>query len=246
VVLVATCSNCGKVLRDDAVFCTGCGSSVSNPSASKSNANYGSSDGQQICNVPLIALAPVEKFYSKKNLKKAGIAVGTITGIVVIILGILLVMALMQNNPGVFGSKFEDTDVSNQVYSDCLALVADVRNDNIDTLIKDLINDEGLADNYKFMSTYEQLFKEARGENPTDLEIMFSQCSFMVAYTEFNARKLEYYRDNMLLGNTVAGDADKFREHADYLYDVLINAESEVELQIIVDYCDEHDIIRLK
>lgn len=245
---MAICSNCGKNLREDAVFCTGCGASVNNPSASRQNTqnNYNPGSDGMVTNVPLIALAPVEKFYSKKNLKKAGIAVGTITGIVLVIMGVLLVMALLQNNPGVMGSKFEETDVSNKVYSDCLALVADVRNDNIDALLKDIINDEGLAEDYAFINTYEKLFKEARGENPTELEVMFSQCSFLVAYTEFTARKFEYYRDNMVFGSTVADDADKFRQHADYLYETLVKAETEVELQVIIDYCADNKIMTIK
>lgn len=225
-------------MRDDAVYCTKCGVKLSSSAAENM--------GAQVSDVPLITLAPVDKFYSKKNLKKAGIAAGSIVGLVVVVIGVLLVMAMLQNNPGIMGSKFEESEVSRKVYSDCLALVADVRNDNIDSLMKDLINEEGQADNYKFMSTYEALFKEARGEDPTEFEVKFSQCSFMVAYTEFNARKFEYYRDNMLFGNTVSQQADEFRQHADYLYDILVNASTDVELQSIIDYCAENDIITIK
>lgn len=238
--LVAVCSKCGKVFRDDANFCTGCGVAVDR------SAQSGNGEASQSTTVPLIALAPVDKFYSKKNLKRAGIAAGSIVGIVAMVVIVITVIYIFRQNPGAMGSKFNETDVSNDVYSASLALVADVRNDNIKDLMADLINSEGKADDYKFMAKYEQLFKEARGEDPSELEVMFTQCGFMVAYTEFCARKFEYYRDNMLFGGTVADDADRFRVYADRLYEMLLDAESETQLQAIIDYCAENDIIYIK
>ena len=192
--------------------------------------------------VPLITLAPQENSFSKQRMIRYGKAVAISVVVIVLALAAAAVAAWVSSNP-FKPSTFES--VEDTSYRQCLSLVNDVRNSNFDDIVADLINMEGDAENYNFLQEYEKLFKEIVPDDSDDTAVKFRNCCFMVSYTEFTAKKYKYYSERGLLGMFYVDDADKYRAYADELWAMLSDADTDEELQAIIDYCAEKDIIYL-
>jgi len=242
-----SCLKCGKQIRDGADFCPACGApapaAAPDPNATK--AQPGPSAGLST-DVPLITLAPERNPMSKQRLLRTGkLMLGVIAVIALTIAGIFGV-AYLENDP-FKENPFVESSLSGEAYNQCRSLVADVRNENFDLIISDLIQMEGDFENYNFLSAYEQLFKEIVPDDSSDpTAILFRKCCFEVAYTEFMAKKYENYASSGILASLYIDDADFYRTCADELWEKLNNAQTEEHLQVIIDYCAEKDIIHLK
>ncbi|MBE6758873.1 MAG: hypothetical protein E7554_02130 [Ruminococcaceae bacterium] len=144
------------------------------------------------------------------------------------------------------GNPFEQQPYR-QEYAQCYALVRDVRNDSFDLIIEDVINMEGDFEDYNFLVSYEQQFNEIVPDDSSDqTAILYRDCCFFVAYTEFLAKKYENYSSSGLLAELYIDDAEIYRAHADTVWNKLENAQTKEHLQSIIDYCKENDIIYLK
>lgn len=225
------------------MFCTGCGAKVSQGQSERPDAGFDSA--RLGSDIPLIALAPQEKFYSKRSLKRMGSVAGALLAIIIVALGAVAITAWVANNPGA-SNQFAEDDVRSDKYKQCLSLVQDVRNDNLEDIIDDVINAEGTAQDYYFLQEYEQSFNSIVGEDCTEMERTFADCCFMVSYTEFCAKKFKHFSTSGLFGSSLSDDADMFRGYADELWEKLLNAESMSQLQEIISYCESRDIIYLK
>lgn len=244
------CLKCGKDIRDGADFCTACGAPApapSNPGPTQeaAGASYSAS---YATDVPLITLAPERNPITKQRLLRTGkMMMGVLLVIVLAIAGVFATAYLstdpFKTNP--FSEASEELDDTS--YRNCLALVNDVRNENFDQLITDIIQMSGDFENYNFLSVYEGLFKEIVPDDSEDtMAIKFRDCCFMVAYTEFTAKKYENYASGGLLAALYVDDADTYRKHADKLWADLNNAQTEAHLDNIIAYCADNDIIYLK
>ncbi len=243
------CLKCGKNIRDGADFCTACGAPA--PAAAPGSAQYqaqaeAKSSAPVSTDVPLITLAPERNPMSKQRLLRTGKLMLGVTAIIIIAIAGIFAAAFLDTDP-FKENPLTETTLDNQSYRECLALVGDVRNDNFDVLIKDIIQMTGDFENYNFLTAYEELFKQIVPDDSSDrTAIMFRNCCFMVAYTEFTAKKYEDYASSGILASLYIDDADRYRNHADVLWEKLNNAQTEEHFQIIIDYCDENNIIRLK
>ena len=195
-----------------------------------------------VTTVPLITLAPMENSFSKQRMARYAKAVVVAVLVIVLALAGAAVAAWVSTNP-FKSSTFEA--VEDQSYRECLALVNDVRNSNFDDIVADIINMEGDAENYNFLQEYETLFKNIVPDGSDLTAVKFRNCCFMVSYTEFTAKKYKYYSERGLLGVFYVDDADKYRAYADELWSMLSDADTDEELQAIIDYCAERDIIYL-
>ena len=242
-----TCPSCGGQVRDDAVFCPACGTSFD----PKKRASTSEAEAP-ITTVPLITLAPQENTFSKQRLIRYGKLIMGMLLVIVLALAAAGGAAYFQNN-SYKNSAIES--VEDDSYRKCLSLVNDVRNDNFDALIDDLVSMSGEAENYNFLSEYEKLFKKIVPDTPEDenvdpeqykTAVKFRNCCFMVSYTEFEAKRYEHLADKALIGALYRKQADAYRTYADELYKMLENANGDEELQTIIDYCEDRDIIKLK
>lgn len=235
-----TCSSCGSSVRDEATFCTACGAPLK--SGAQRSQDYGGE--APVTTVPLITLAPMPNSFSKQRAIRYGKTTVAVLAVIVLAIAAAAVAAWLSTDP-FKESGFEE--VENDKYRQCLALVRDVRNDNFDDIVEDLVNMSGEAENYNFLTEYEKTFNSVvPDESSTEQEIKFRNCCFMVSYTEFQAKRYENLADKALIGTFYLGKADEFRRHADRLWDMLNASQSDAELQEIINYCDENDIIRLK
>ncbi len=238
------CLRCGKNIRDGADFCTACGAPA--PAAAPNQAAGKASYTPVSTDVPLITLAPERNPMSKQRLLRTGKLMLGVTAIIVVAIVGVFAAAFLRTEP-FKENPLEETTLDNQSYRDCLALVGDVRNDNFDVLIKDIIQMTGDFQDYNFLSAYEELFKKIVPDDSSDeMAIMFRDCCFMVAYTEFTAKKYEDYASSGILASLYLDDADRYRTHADTLWEKLNNAQTEEHFQIIIDYCEDNDIIYRK
>lgn len=237
------CPRCNAPIREGADFCTSCGASADGSQQTNDRTSSAQTGGREL--VPLIVLAPQNSFASKRKLAQMGKMLGIVALIVVLALGAVFITSMVSTNVSV-SNNFAQSDISNEKYTQCIALVQDVRNDNLDEIMSDLLKSEGVAENYYFFSAYEDAFAQILGEEYTATEEKFSQCCMMVAFTEFTAKKYKYYSESMLFGSTLSESVDTFRIHADTLWEMLSTAESETQLQQIIDYCAENKIITLK
>lgn len=243
------CLNCGKNIRDGADYCTSCGAPAPAQAPTGGQNTYSSAHQEPVTtDVPLITLAPERAPMTKQRLARTGkLMAGTLAVILLVIVGIFGAAYLstdpFKQNP----FETESESLSSDSYNDCLALVRDVRNDNFDSLISDIIQMEGDFEDYNFLAVYEGLFKEIVPDDSSDeMAVMFRNCCFMVAYTEFTAKKFESYASSGFLAALYVDDADTYRAHADKLWEDLNNAQTKAHLQNIIDYCQENDIIYLK
>ena len=245
------CLNCGKSIRDGADFCTSCGAPAPAPEYTGGANTQRAADhtqGNITTDVPLITLAPERAPMTKQRLKRTGKMLAGVTAVILVVIAGIFAAAYLGTDP-FKDNPFEATSESlnNEAYNQCLALVRDVRNDNFDTLINDIIQMEGDFEDYNFLTVYEGLFKEIVPDDSSDpMAIKFRNCCFMVAYTEFTAKKYESYSSSGFLASLYVDDADAYRAHADKLWEDLNNAQSDAHLQNIIDYCEKNNIIYLK
>jgi len=233
-----TCSSCGNTIRDGADFCSACGTA-----APQTGTNPASNGSEMLTTVPLITLSPQTSPLSKQRLVRYGKMLIGVVLVLVLSLAAAAVAAWISTEP-FKTSAFEEVETDS--YRQCLALVNDVRNSNFDDIIEDLINMEGDAENYSFLKEYEALFKRIIPDDSDPTAIKFRNCCYMVSYTEFTAKKFKYYSESGLFGIFYVHDADVYRTHADVLWEMLSTAKTDAELQAIIDYCADNDIIYLK
>jgi len=255
------CLNCGKNIRDGADFCTSCGAPAPapapDPNAGSAQPNTGSSGfdanaaaaaatGGLTTDVPLITLAPERTPLSKQRLLRTGKLVLAVISVIILALGAVFAAAYLKVDPNK-ENPFEESTLSGESYLKCRALVNDVRNDNFDLIIDDIIQMQGNFKDINFLSHYEKLFGEIVPDDSSDkVAIMYRDCCFFVSYTEFLAKKYENYASSGLLAALYLDDAERYRNHANTLWDKLENAQTEEHLQMIIDYCSENNIIYLK
>lgn len=236
-----TCSVCGGSVRDEAVFCTSCGAPMKSGAKRSSDPQDSSAP---ITTVPLITLAPMPRSFSKQRVVRYGKTMIGIVLVIILAVSAAAVAAWLSTEP-FKESGFEE--VQNDKYRQCLTLVSEVRNDNFDDIVEDLVNMSGEAEGYNFLTEYEKTFKRlVPDESSTEQEIKFRNCCFMVSYTEFQAKRYENLSEKALIGTFYLAKADQFRGYADELWGMLNDAKTNNELQAIMDYCDKYDIIRLK
>ncbi len=234
------CQSCSSPIRDEAVFCPNCGT----PLVAGAKREPEAECDRPVTTVPLITLAPEENNFSKQRLIRYGkLLVGTVL-VMAVALAVAAGAAWLQSKP-LKQSSIESVETDS--YRKCIALVADVRNDNFDNIVNDLITMSGDAENYNFLEEYEALFKQLVPDESSDATaIKFRNCCFMVSFTEFQAKRLENLAGKTLIGALYREDANSYRSYADELWDMLNSAESDLELQQIIDYCADRDIITLK
>lgn len=233
-----TCSSCGNTIRDGAEFCSACGT----PAPASTESNPTAQGSEVLTTVPLITLAPIENTFSKRRILRYGKIMGIFVLVMVLALAAAAGAAWVSTDP-FKTSTFETVETDS--YRQCLALVSDVRNNNFDDIVADLINMEGDAENYNFLQEYETLFKQIIPDDSDPTAVKFRDCCFMVSYTEFTAKKYKYYSERGIVGIFYVDNADKFRAYADELWGMLSDAQTDEELQAIIDYCAENDIIYL-
>ena len=111
-------------------------------------------------------------------------------------------------------------------------------------VLDDLLSKKGKAEDYSFLEEYTAKFNEILGEEYTDEEKLFCDCCYYVWYTEYEAKRYEWYSNNSgLLNYLYVGKADRYRKYADTLYDMLTSAKSDTDLRNIKIYCIDHKII---
>ena len=236
--MTRTCSSCGNPIRDGADFCSSCGAA-----APQNGTNPAANGSEVLTTVPLITLAPQSSPISKQRMIRYSKMVAGVVAVLVLALAAAAVAAWVSTEP-FKTSAFEEIETDS--YRECLALVSEVRNSNFDDIIDDLINMEGEAEDYNFLQRYEELLKERIPDDSDATAVKFRNCCYMVLYTEFTAKKFQNYADRGLLGVFYVDDADQYRNHADTLWSMLSDAQTDEELQEIIDYCAENDIIYLK
>ena len=261
------CLNCGKNIRDGADFCTSCGAPApasapnynpggapNNGSESAAGASSGfhagaaahSAAGGLITDVPLITLAPERNPLSRQRLLRTGKLMLAVIAVILIAIGGVFAAAYLRVDPNK-DNPFVESSLSGESYRQCRALVTDVRNDNFDLIINDIIQMQGDFEDYNFLMHYEQLFKEIVPEDSNDsTAIKYRDCCYYVSYTEFLAKKYESYASSGLLAALYLDDAERYRNHADTLWNKLENAQTEEHLQVIIDYCRDNKIISRK
>ena len=267
---MAFCSNCGNELRDGLKFCTKCGAptgsdetrassggqpdsnATSGTHSSTQNTGYGGgaysgtgAGSQELVDTrptaPTIVIGPAPKRDPSRGVKSfAKGALGFFVAVAVIIIGVWTSAWVVSN----FDTKTQIEEVDTDKQKMMLALVDDVRNPNFDEVIDDLLSKSGKAEDYSFLEEYTNKFNEILGEEYTEEEKLFCDCCYYVWYTEYEAKRYEWYSNNSgLLNYLYVGKADRYRKYADTLYDMLISAKSDTDLKNIRIYCVDHKII---
>ena len=264
---MAFCSKCGKELRDGLKFCTGCGAPADSGEARASSGGQqggnttsgthsagggykstGTSVGSETQTLvdtrptaPTIVIGPAPKKDPSRGVKSfAKGALGFFVAVAVIIIGVWTSAWVVSN----FDTKTQIEEVDTDKQKLMLALVDDVRNPNFDEVIDDLLSKSGKAEDYSFLEEYTSKFNEILGEDYTEEEKLFCDCCYYVWYTEYEAKRYEWYSNNSgLLNYLYVGKADRYRKYADTLYDMLISAKSDTDLKNIRIYCVDHKII---
>lgn len=269
---MAFCPKCGNELRGGLRFCTGCGAPVqddtvtgtasgnentttgtANASANQTGGNTGGntgytgagSDSQALVDTrplaPTIVIGPAPKKDPSRGVKSfAKGALGFFVAVAIIIIGVWTAAWVVSN----FDTKTQIEEVDTDKQKMMLALVDDVRNPNFDEVIDDLLSKSGKAEDYSFLEEYTAKFNEILGEDYTEEEKLFCDCCYYVWYTEYEAKRYEWFSNNSgLLNYLYVGKADRYRKYADTLYDMLTSAKSDTDLKNIKIYCVDHKII---
>lgn len=237
------CKYCGKPIREESLFCASCGKSVEEETvlAEKTGGDLFSATEMEV--VPVIALSPAQNSFTAKRLISAVKTVLAIIVVVAVALGGVVIWAYLDTDP--FAQSAINT-VEDDTYKRCLALVRDVRNENFREYIDDYVNMTGVAEGKNFYTEYETLLREIIPDDSEEEAVMFRNCCYMVSCAEFEAKRFESLANSGLFGLFYRKDADIYRTHADKLYEMLTQAESQEDLQEIIDYCKENKIIELK
>lgn len=264
---MAFCSKCGNELREGLSFCTKCGAAVSSggegasseadsfttgtasatQDAGASGAGYKSAGSNTETLVdtrptaPTIVIGPAPKKDPSRGLKSfAKGALGFFVAVAVIIIGVWTAAWVVSN----FETKPQIEEVDDTKSKQMLALVEDVRNPNFDEVIDDLLSKSGKAEDYSFLEEYTNKFTEILGDEYTDEEKLYCDCCYYVWYTEYEAKRYEWFSNNSgLLNYLYVGKANRYRQYADTLYDMLTSAKSDTDLKNIRIYCVDHKII---
>lgn len=248
------CSSCGKQIRDEADFCTSCGAPApakeyKEESTVPPSGEYAAGESPEQGNpqsvaitVPLITLAPQHASFTRKRMLRMGKLAMIVSLVLVLTIAAVFVVAYLQTDP-FKESSFDSVDTSS--YRDCLALVADVRNENFDAILDDLVSMSGAADDYNFLNEYERIFRDIIPDDSDQSAVMFRNCCYMISYAEFRAR-LTKAKSERFLGFFYIEDADNYRLQADHLWEQINSAQTDEELQAIIDYCEKNEIISLK
>lgn len=265
---MADCIKCGAPLREGAAFCTKCGAEIDLGSEQAENARRQreqkqaeqrereqrereawegaqaadageSGQSMPLSDIPLIALAPVDRINLAKRLGRIARLVLTVLIVVVLSLGGIWVAVKLRTQ--IPTNPF--TEVESTTYSSALMLVNDVRSDAFEAVIEDLIRNEGSAENYDFITDYQEKFKSLLTETSTQEEKDYVDACFYVWYTEYMAQRYEYLSENGgLFKFRYDDDAANYRTYANYVYGVLTTAESSVQLANIKTYCEARGI----
>ena len=190
---------------------------------------------------PTIVIGPAPKKDPSRGVKSfAKGALGFFVAVAVIIICVWTAAWVVSNFETNTQIDEVDVDKSKQM----LALVDDVRNPNFDEVIDDLLSKSGKAEDYSFLEEYTNKFNEILGEEYTDEEKLFCDCCYYVWYTEYEAKRYEWYSNNSgLLNYLYVGKADRYRKYADTLYEMLTSSKSDTDLKNIKIYCVDHKII---
>ncbi|MBQ1554854.1 MAG: zinc ribbon domain-containing protein [Clostridia bacterium] len=265
---MAYCASCGKELRSGLKFCTGCGAPVpenapqsggaegesyaggtGNTQNSQNTQNTQNPGGEQADTRPLaptIVIAPLPEKSRKQMVKTAIKAVIGSILLVAVIVGGVWATAWFMSDP-FRSSPVEGVD--NEKYTRMLALVNDVRNPNFDEVLDDLLTKkiEKDGEDYSFTDEYTKKFDEILGEDHTDEEELYRDCCYAVWYTEYTAKRYEWLSKNSgFLNGLYTGKANTYRTYADTLYDMLCDADSVTDFNNIMEYCENHKIIKVK
>ena len=263
---MAFCSKCGNELREGLAFCTKCGAAVNageksaSQNANRSAAGYKSaasgnasgggyksagSETEALVDTrpmaPTIVIGPAPKKDPSRGLKSfAKGALGFFVAVAVIIIGVWTAAWVVSN----FDTKAQIEEVDDNKSKQMLALVDDVRNPNFDEVIDDLLSKSGKAEDYSFLEEYTNKFKEILGDEYTEEEKLYCDCCYYVWYTEYEAKRYEWFSNNSgLLNYLYVGKANRYREYADTLYEMLTSSKSDTDLKNIKIYCVDHKII---
>ena len=263
---MAFCSKCGNELREGLTFCTKCGAAVStagrSASSETSETTTGTGSATQHANAaggyksagsetqtlvdtrptaPTIVIGPAPKKDPSRGLKSfAKGALGFFVAVAVIIIGVWTAAWVVSNCDTKAQIEEVDDDKSKQM----LALVDDVRNPNFDEVLDDLLSKSGKAEDYSFLEEYTNKFNEILGEEYTAEEKLYCDCCYYVWYTEYEAKRYEWFSNNSgLLNYLYVGKANRYRKYADTLYEMLTSSKSDTDLKNIKIYCVDHKII---
>ena len=266
---MAFCSKCGKELRGGLKFCTGCGAPVDADASDTNNTTGGTasgarresaassgagqaggyksagSDTQAMVDTrplaPTIVIGPAPRKDPSRGVKSfAKGALGFLVAVAVIIIGVWTAAWVVSN----FDTKTQIEEVDVDKSKQMLALVDDVRNPNFDEVIDDLLSKTGKAEDYSFLEEYTAKFNEILGDEYSEEEKLFCDCCYYVWYTEYEAKRYEWFSNNSgLLNYLYVGKADRYRKYADTLYEMLTSAKSDTDLKNIRIYCVDHKII---
>ena len=260
---MAFCSKCGNELREGMSFCTKCGASVSTGETRASSGsgntttgtgsatnpgsgnNSAGSETQTLVDTrptaPTIVIGPAPKKDPSRGLKSfAKGALGFFVAVAIIIIGVWTAAWVVSN----FDSKAQIEEVDDDKSQRMLALVDDVRNPNFDEVIDDLLSKSGKAEDYSFLEEYTNKFNEILGEEYTAEEKLYCDCCYYVWYTEYEAKRYEWFSNNSgLLNYLYVGKANRYRKYADTLYEMLTSSKSDTDLKNIKIYCVDHKII---
>lgn len=190
---------------------------------------------------PTIVIGPAPRKDPSRGVKSfAKGALGFFVAVAIIIIGVWTSAWVVSN----FDTKTQIEEVDTDKQKMMLALVDDVRNPNFDEVIDDLLSKSGKAEDYSFLEEYTAKFNEILGEEYTEEEKLFCDCCYYVWYTEYEAKRYEWYSNNSgLLNYLYVGKADRYRKYADTLYEMLTSAKSDTDLKNIRIYCVDHKII---
>lgn len=237
------CKYCGNPLREGSLFCASCGKPVEEEknAVDRESESYPTAPA---VTTPLITLSPAQGSYSAKRLIAATKTVLAIVLVVALALGGVAIWAYLNTDP--FAKSTINT-VDDDTYKQCLALVRDVRNENFREYVDDYVNQTGVAEGINFYTEYETKFREIIPDDSAEEAVMFRDCCYMVSFAEFEAKRLENLANGGFLYSIIyRREADTYRAHADKLYEMLNSAKTSQDLQAIIDYCSENDIIELK
>ena len=251
---MAFCSKCGNELREGLTFCTKCGAAVSSGEGKASSGNGDTTTGtgsatqntkasgagyksagsetQTLVDTrpmaPTIVIGPAPKKDPSRGLKSfAKGALGFFVAVAIIIIGVWTSAWVVSN----FNTKEQIEE-------------EDVRNPNFDEVLDDLLSKSGKAEDYSFLEEYTNKFNEILGEEYTEEEKLYCDCCYFVWYTEYEAKRYEWFSNNSgLLNYLYVGKANRYRKYADTLYDMLTSSKSDTDLKNIKIYCVDHKII---
>lgn len=221
------CSNCGEQLREGAEFCTKCGYSPS-------------LDYSAVSDIPFIALAPIEEIPIAKRIGRVlRLLLVTVATVAVCLFAIGVSVSITTST-----GKNPYVEVDDKVYESAMELVNQIRSDAIDTVIEDIVKNEGDAKDYDIVGEYTAKFNELITESSSLEERYYVHCAYFTWYTEYYARRYEYLAEHGgIYKFRYQEKAANYRTYADWCYSALKTSKSIPELQSIIVYLQEREIV---